>query len=63
LPEGQAFRLAKPAELARSPWQQRPPIRDGDDSGIGRDRHKKALAVPVDGVGTVVADDPELFPK
>src|ERR1700730_3230297 len=43
--------------------KQRPPIHDGDDSCIGSDRNKKALAVPVDCVRTVVADDPDLFPK
>ena len=46
-----------------SPGEQRPPIHDGGDSRIGSDRNKKALAVPVDCVRTVVADNRELFPK
>ena len=54
---------AATAYLRCSPGEERPPIHDGGDLWIGSDRNKKALAVPVDCVRTVVADDRELFPK
>ena len=44
------------SERDSSPVEQRPPIHDGDELRIGRDLQKKALAVLVDRVRSVVAD-------